>query len=62
MEFFPPTTPPPPPTAEDQALIDEASKIFATLKDRPRVSQSLQERASDGSSDANEESEDAPLI
>lgn len=62
MDITPPSTPPPPLTPEEESLIEEASKVFASLKDRPLASQSLHEKASDTPPGSDEENDDTPLI
>lgn len=62
MDITPPSTPPPPLTPEEEKLIEEAKKVFATLKDRPLASPALHERASDAPLRSDEENDDTPLI
>jgi hypothetical protein len=62
MKITPPSTPPPPLTAEEQALVETSKRFLESMKDRPPVSEGLQERASENATEADEESDDAPLI
>lgn len=64
MKIIPPSTPPPPLTPEEQALVAESRAFLESLKDRPLVSEGLQERGSDETEDSGEpsDSDGAPLI
>lgn len=62
MKIIPPSTPPPPLTPEEQALVAESRAFLESLKDRPLVSEGLQERASENATESVEESDDTPLI
>ncbi|WP_050027379.1 hypothetical protein [Verrucomicrobium sp. BvORR034] len=62
MKIIPPSTPPPPLTPEEQALVAESRAFLESLKDRPLVSEGLQERASETGTESVEESDDTPLI
>lgn len=72
MNITAPSTPPPPLTPEEEALVEESKKFWESMKNRPLVSQELQQRAADEPTDLAprdhddqgraDDGDDAPLI
>ncbi|HSJ01701.1 MAG: hypothetical protein ACAI34_19535 [Verrucomicrobium sp.] len=58
MNFIPPSAPPLPLTPEEVAIVARANAAYDLVKDRPKVSQQLQEKAAE----PEEEHDDTPLI